>query len=328
MAGSITVKLGGFARIRSFGSQFALIISGSLLYGISLSWFLIPYKIAPGGIGGLSQIFYHLFGFNVGISMIVMNIPLLILGIAIIGRQFGFGTFIGFFLSSLMTDLVSLRFLYRFPVFRELIEQYNVVDGALKPASEWALTDNIFLASIAGSILLGVGIGLIFKARASTGGTDIPVAILKKWFNLSIGTGYLIVDTGIIILIGIIFYDVNVMIWGIFGLFLSARFADIVTEGLSQVKAAYIICSSPEKEEELVQQIYKVLDRGATYIYGEGTFTGERKRIIYVTFHLRQTAILQNISRNVDPDSFLVTYDVHDVRGFGFRSRSFDIASE
>jgi uncharacterized membrane-anchored protein YitT (DUF2179 family) len=311
------------AKIREFALQLLQILAGSLLYGMALSWFLIPYKIAPGGIGGVSQIFYHLFGVNVGLSMIIMNIPLLILGIMIIGRQFGLGTFIGFSLSSLMTDLVSLRFLYQFPVFKELIERYNMVDGVLSSPENWALTDNIFLASIAGSILLGVGIGLIFKARASTGGTDIPVAVLKKWFNLSIGTGYLIVDTGIILIIGVVFRDVNLLIWGVFGLFLSARFADIVTEGLSQVKAAYIICSSPEKEDEMVQHIYKDLDRGATFIFGEGTFSGEKKRIIYVTFHLRQTAILQRLTKMVDPEAFLVTYDVHDVRGFGFKSRSF-----
>ncbi len=158
-----------------------LIAVGSILFGFGLSCFAVPFKIAPGGVGGLSQILFHFFGFPIGISMILMNIPLWVLGMIFVGRQFGMGTFVGFFASSIAADLMTPAKLYRWGLFREMFERYNTLeDGSFKPLSEWALTDSIFVAAIAGALLLGIGVGLIFKARASTGGTDVPVAILKR----------------------------------------------------------------------------------------------------------------------------------------------------
>lgn len=299
---------------------------GCLLYGIGLSWFLIPYKVAPGGVGGISQLFFHFLGFKPGLTMILMNIPLWILGMVVIGRQFGMGTFIGFFLSSLATDLVSPARLYGWNIFVPLIEKYNTLEsGALKEVSQWAMTDNVFLAAVAGSLLLGAGLGLIFKGKASTGGTDIPVAILKKKLNISIGNGYLILETGIILLTGLLFGDLNLIIWSFFALFLSSKVVDIVTEGLSKVKTAMIICTNPDAEERIKERIFDELDRGCTFLKGAGAYTREPKNIIYVAFSIRQVAALRNICLEEDPDVFLVTQEGHDVTGFGFKSRGLEL---
>lgn len=299
-----------------------LIAVGSVFFGFGLSCFLVPFKIAPGGVGGLSQIFYFFFNFPVGISIMLMNIPLLIIGIVFVGRQFGLGTFAGFFTSAVAADILAPRNLYKWGVFREMFEKYNTLPGGgFKPLNEWALTDSIFVAAIAGSLLLGVGIGIIFKARASTGGTDVPVAILKKHLNISMGNGYLIVETSIILFTGYMFRDINIIIWSYFGLFLTSRFVDIVTEGISRVKAAYIIPSSEEKADRIRTRINNELERGTTFLNGMGGYSNKPKKIIYVTFHLRQTSRLRRIALAEDPEVFMVMHDVYDVIGYGFRTR-------
>lgn len=298
---------------------------GSLIYGIGLSWFLIPFKVAPGGVGGLSQLFLHFFGWNAGITMLALNIPLWILGMVFIGREFGIGTFIGFFVSSVMVDLVAPARLYKWGILVPLIEKYNMADGTLKPLSELAMTDEILIATIAGSIFLGVGIGLIFKSRASTGGTDIPVAFLKKKFNISVGNGYLIIETAIILFTGIMFGDLNLIMWSYFALFLSSKFVDMVTEGLSRVKAAHIICTDNESAERVKERIFEELERGVTYLYGEGGYTKEEKKILFVSFSIRQSAHLKHIILQEDPNAFIIMNDVHDVIGSGFKSRGISL---
>lgn len=305
----------------SFIRQTLGIIVGSLIFGIALSWFLLPYKIAPGGVGGLSQIFFHLFGWNAGFVMMMMNIPLWILGIWLVGRQFGLGTFVGFFMSSAMTDLVSPRKLYELGILTEMIERYNTVDGVMKASTEWAMTDDIFLAAIAGSMLLGVGLGLIFKSKASTGGTDVPVAVMKKYLGISIGNGYLIIETLIILIIGLVFSNLNIIIWSYFGLYLSAKFTDMVTEGISRVKTATIICSDTDAEERIKNRIYNELDRGVTFLSGRGSWSGSEKNLIFVAFGIQQASTLKSIAHQEDPNVFMIMNDVRDVIGFGFKSR-------
>lgn len=312
-------------KIYSILKQAGGILLGSLIYGIGLSWFLFPFKVAPGGVGGISQIFLHFFGWHAGITMILMNIPLWLAGIIFIGKEFGFGTFIGFFTSSLMVDFVAPARLYKLGILVPLIEKYNMVNGQLKPMNELAMTDEIFLATIAGSILLGVGIGLIFRSRASTGGTDIPVAFMKKKFNISVGNGYLIIETTIILFTGIMFGDLNLIIWSYFALFLSSKFADMVTEGLSRVKAAHIICTDNDAAERIKERIFTDLDRGVTFLHGEGGYKRDSKKIIFVSFSIRQIAQLKYIVHQEDRGAFIVMNDVHDVIGEGFKSRGISL---
>ncbi len=299
---------------------------GSIAFGAGLSWFLVPFKIAPGGVGAIGQIFYHLFGWQVGVTMLILNIPLWIIGIIFVGRQFGVGTFAGFFASAVAVDLMSLKNMYRWGIFRQMIEKYNsTAAGELGPVKTWAMTDNIFVAAIAGALLLGFGIGLIFKFRASTGGTDIPVAILKKYLNISMGNGYLIVETATILTVGITFKDVNIVIWSYFALFLSSKFVDIMTEGISRVKAAYLITMEREARERIKRRIYEEMGRGATFLDGSGSYSQKPLEVIFVTFHVRQTAILTRIAREEDPNVFMVMHDVYDVIGSGFKSRVMEI---
>lgn len=314
-----SLKQFGFLR-RAFG-----ILLGSILFGIGYSWFLIPFKIAPGGVGGISGILFHLFDAPLGITMLAINIPLWIIGILLVNRQFGYGTFIGFFTSSIMTELLSPEKLYNLNIMRSIIIQYNTIGQEMKPTAEWAMTDNIFLACIAGSILLGAGLGIIFRSNASTGGTDIPVAMLKKYFNISIGNGYIIVETLIIFLIGFVFADMNLIIWGYFGLFLTTRFSNIITEGLPNLKAAIIISNNDEYIEEIRKKIYNELNRGVTYLKGYGTYEKQDKNIIFVVFNIRQQIRLYQLVKEIDPHVFMVIADVYDIMGYGFKSTKLTI---
>lgn len=291
---------------------------GTFIFGIAYSWFLIPFKIAPGGIGGISQIFYHMFNIPAGISMFVMNLPLFILGVWLVGKQFGIGTLYGFVMGSVFTDLLSVKNIYNLGLFREILERYN--QG--KPMHEWAFTDNMLLATIAGSILLGASIGIIFRFKGSTGGTDIPVAILKKYYNTSITTGYLIIETGIIFIVGIAFKNPNLIIWGFFALYLSSRTCELAAEGLPYTKGVFIISSSPD---EIKKTIMEKLDRGVTVFYGEGGYTQQKKEILLCVIDLRQTNIVRDIVRRIDPDAFMILAEISDVMGYGFKSRHLNI---
>lgn len=294
------------------------IVLGSIIYGIAYAWFLIPYKIAPGGVGGLSQIFYHMLGFPAGISMLIMNIPLFVIGVKLVGRQFGIGTLVGIIMGSVFTDILSIQNIYKAGILTDILEKYN--QG--RPMHEWAMTDNVLLAAIAGSILLGASLGIIFRSRGSTGGTDIPVAIMKKYFNTSMTTGYLVVETGIILLIGIVFKNPNLLIWGFFTLFITSRVCDLAAEGLPYVKGAFIIS---DKSDEIKYEIMDRLERGVTVFYGEGGYRGEKKKILMCAVNRRQVAMLRDIVKEIDPNAFLILNDVSDVMGYRFKSRQLEM---
>ncbi len=312
-------------------SQFGLIrrmvgiLFGSILFGLGYSWFLVPFKIAPGGVGGISGILFHIFNMPLGITMLAINIPLWVLGILFVNRQFGLGTFIGFFTSSVMTEVLVPERLYNWNILQDLIIKYNIVNGEMKAPAEWAMTDNIFLAAIAGSILLGAGLGIIFRSNASTGGTDIPVAMLKKYLNISIGNGYIIVETLIIFIIGLVFEDLNLIIWGYFCLFLTTRFSNIITEGLPNLKAAIIICNNGANVERIRKRIYEEMGRGVTYLKGYGTYEKIDRNIIFVVFNIRQNVKLLQIAKETDPEVFMVITDVYDIMGYGFKSTKLQI---
>ncbi|MBU4483911.1 YitT family protein [bacterium] len=287
---------------------------GSILYGMGYSWFLIPYKISPGGVGGLSQIFFHIFGLPAGVCMLVMNIPLFIIGVKVIGRQFGIGTFFGMLMGSIFTDILSVKNLYNWGFLTNILEQYN----AGKPIAAWAMTDNVLLAAIAGAILMGSGIGIIFRFRGSTGGTDIPAAIIKKYFNTSMTMAYLMIETGIIFTIGIVFKDPNLIIWGFFTLFIASRMCDLAAEGLPYVKGAFIISN---KSDEIKQKILDGLERGVTILHGEGGYKGEKKNILLCAINRRQVYSLRDIVQEIDPQAFVILYDINDVMGYRFKTR-------
>jgi uncharacterized membrane-anchored protein YitT (DUF2179 family) len=297
------------------------IVFASFFFAMGYSWFLLPYNMAPGGVGGISQILYHFLGIPNGVSMIILNIPLFIISFIFIGKSFGSKSLYGMFVSSIMTDLLSFPALHKMGIISDLKPYTHILNGHKIYAM--LAPEDILLSAIAGSVLLGLGLGLIFRFRGSTGGTDIPVALIKQKANLSIGTGYFIVETGIILLVAITFKAPKLLIWGYVNLFITTKITDLASEGLPYIKGAYIIS---DDVEEIRLQIFTKLERGVTYLNGVSGFHQRDIKILFVVLNRRQVPLLTDIVKDVDPDAFMIIMDVYDVLGYGFKSRSLNLS--
>ena len=297
------------------------IIFASIFFAMGYSWFLLPYNMAPGGVGGLSQILYYFIGIPNGVSMILINIPLFIISFIFIGKSFGSKSLYGMVVSSVMTDLLSFPALHKLGIIADLKPYTHILNG--RRIYAMLGPEDILLSAIAGSVLLGIGLGLIFRFRGSTGGTDIPVALIKQKANLSIGTGYYIVETGIILLVAIIFKSPKLLIWGYVNLFITVKITDLVSEGLPYIKGAYIISDATE---DIRNDIFTKLERGVTYLNGVSGYHQRDIKILFVVLNRRQVPLLTDIVKDADPDAFMIIMDVYDVLGYGFNSRSLNLS--
>ena len=297
------------------------IVGGSVLFAIAYSWFLVPYKIAPGGIGGLGQILFHFLNIPIGVSMIMFNIPLFIISFLIMGKRFGLRSLFGMFSTAILSDVFSFTSLHKMGFIKDLTPYTFTAYG--KEFYAIMGPEDIYLSAIAGSVLLGLGLGIIFRSKGSTGGTDIPVALLKQRTGMSINMGYWIVETFIILTIGIVFKDMKLIIWGYINLFITAKLTGLASEGLPYVKGVYIIS---EKTNDIKEKIYDKINRGVTYIKAEGGYSGKPMNMLFCAMNRRQVAMLRDIVKDIDPSAFVLLTDVYDVMGYGFRSRNLDLA--
>ena len=173
------------------------IILGSAIGGLGLALFLIPFKACPGGAAGVAQIFYYLFNIPAGLMMLLINIPLFIIGVINFGRMFGVKTLWGILTLSLFTDLFASERFTGASFLKDFIFRIN--------EQSISFTNETFLAVVAGGLLLGIGVGFVIKFNGSTGGSDIPALLLRKYFGLTVGTSYLLIDSFVIFGVGIIF---------------------------------------------------------------------------------------------------------------------------
>lgn len=303
------------------------ILFGSVLFGIAYSWFLMPFRISPGGVAGLAQILYHFTGVQESVWMFGFNIPLFFLGYYMVGKQFGVRSFAGMMLSNGACWLFSPVRLSFVPGFGAFV--HNIAPVGELPRFAVLFTGgsemDVLLASVAGSSLLGIALGLIFRFRGSTGGTDIPVAMLKKYAGVTISTGYWMVESVIILLAGIVFGDARLVIWAYLNLFLTTKMTDLAAEGMPFVKAVFIIS---DHSEAIRDAIFEHLDRGVTFLKGQGGYERRDRDVIYVCVHRRQVMILQKLVKDIDPDAFMVLHDAYDVMGYGFRKRTLDYSDD
>lgn len=270
------------------------LILGTFIMALGLVLFLAPAKIAPGGVSGLGIVLYHLFGIPVGVSMLIFNVPLFFLGLKTLGKTFGPRTLLSIVTLSLWTDLF------------EMVLHFKA-----------ASTDPL-LTSLFGGILLGLGLGIVFRSQGTTGGSDILGRIINQLFNISTGTGIMIVDFFVISLAGIVFRNVNLALYGFISLYVSSRVIDLVLEGIDYAKSVYIIS---EKQEEIIEFITQRMNRGGTLIHGEGLFTKVRRNILFAVVTRKEIALLRNTIRQIDPKAFVIISNVHEVLGQGFRPR-------
>lgn len=275
--------------------EYLALAAGTILMSLSLVWFLSPNKIAAGGVSGLAIVLHHLFNMPIGATMLIFNVPLFLLGVKYLGKLFGIRTIIGMVLFSFFTD------------FFDKILKFSVV------------TDNPLLATLYGGLLLGIGLGIVFRARGSTGGSDIIAQIFSNKGIMSAGNTFILIDFFVIALAGISFQGIEYALWGFIALYVSSKIVDVVIAGLGYAKACYIIST---KSKEIKNEILKKMDRGVTMFKGKGGYSEEDRDIILCILTKREITRLRNLVKQIDPDAFVIIQDTYEVLGKGFRPRT------
>ncbi len=275
--------------------DYGMIIVGSLIMAVGLMLFLIPNKVSAGGVSGISTILYHMFNWPAGITMLALNIPLFIIGVKIFGRKFGMKTLWGIIWISLFTDLLGVVL-------------------KLPP-----VTNDPLLATVYGGLLLGGGLGIIMKGRGTTGGSDIIARILNKYFHFSLGISFMIIDTVIIIAMGIIFKNVELILFCLIALAISSKVVDMFIEGLTSERAITIMSKN---WEAIANRIMDEVNRGVTGLDSVGMHTNSEKKTLYCVVATRQIEHIRRIVKREDPFAFVTITNVSIMQGEGFRERT------
>jgi len=271
--------------------NFALVLFGTFISAAGINTFLVPHKFISSGIVGLSQLISYLTDFPIAAFVLLFNIPVFAIGWRYVGRTFIFGSLVG---------MLSLSgWLYA---------------TAWMSKTGWA--PEMILSAIIGGVLSGGGIGFVLRANASQGGTDVIAAAIRRRWSMSIGTISFAFNACIIVALGVV-YGLHPALYTILALFCGAVVIDKVLLGLDHSKAVFIISSKPQ---EIADQITKKLDRGVTFLDGEGAYAGRRCKIIYCVVTLRQLARVKHYVKSADPNAFLTVADVNEVLGRGFKT--------
>ncbi|OEB99839.1 membrane protein [Lysinibacillus sphaericus] len=274
--------------VRASIVEYVYVIVGAAVVAIGFNVFLLPNQVASGGVSGISTILHGLFGWNPGLVQYAFNIPLFLAGVIILGKKFGVKSFIG---------TITLPFIV-------------LLTNHWEP---W--TDNPLLGALFGGIVVGLGIGLVFKGNASTGGTDLLAQIITKYTGLSLGTSVLLID-GIIAISAAIVFDLEKGLYALIGLYVTTKTIDIIQLGFSQSKMVYIITL---KQDEVRDAIYAEIDRGVTKLPAIGGYTGEARPVLMVVVYQTEFTKLKQLIKNVDPSAFVIVSDAYEVLGEGFK---------
>ena len=298
--------------------DYFFIAIGAAIMAIGIGVFLVDAKVVPGGVSGLSMAVYYLTGgaLPIGVTIWLLNIPLFIWGVKELGSQFGARTFYGFTLNSFFIDffrgeLPGLDFIH-------LQNSETIVQ----------LQQNDFLFLILlGAALLGIGLGIVFKFRGSTGGSDIVATIMQKRFGIKPGMAIMIIDFFVICLAGLVIdlkdlggerSAMTLTLYALFLLFVSGRLVDAIIDGFDYARTAFIIS---DKNDEISKVIVNDFSRGATAIKARGLYRNVDREIIFTVVTLRELGKLTNSIKQIDPQAFVTVNNVHEVLGEGFRRR-------
>jgi uncharacterized membrane-anchored protein YitT (DUF2179 family) len=270
------------------------ILVGSIILAVAMDMFLIPNRLAAGGISGLAVILFHAFDLPVGLTIIAANIPLFIAAYILLGSRV------------VMQSLLGTLF------FSAAVELFAALD--LLPVA----TEDLLLAAVYGGVVMGIGLGLVFRFRASTGGTSLLSLILNKVAGLTTGQAILGSDL-VVIGLAIFVFGSEVAMYAALALFVSSWVIDIVQEGLSLAKSALIITT---RGEELNRRLIHELARGVTRLEGQGGYTGEPRDILLCVVTRPQVTHLKAIIHAVDPGAFVIIGSASEVHGEGFKEVS------
>ncbi|MCT4585557.1 MAG: YitT family protein [Peptostreptococcaceae bacterium] len=267
---------------------------GCLLLAIALNFFLVPNTIAPGGISGLAVLINKLSGFTTSKIILIINIPLFIAGILVLGKNFGAKTAYGTIALIFILDILSRYY------------------------SNLSVTNDNLLSALYGGLILGTGLGIVFRCGGSTGGTDLIGSILNKYFkSLSIPKLTMIFDFFIVVFSGIVNKNIETALYSAIALYIIVRVADFIIEGLGYAKAYFIISNATD---EIGNKIINDLGRGVTALSGRGMYTDSKREVMLVVINRGQEVKLKEIVKDVDPKAFVMVAGIHEVLGEGFKT--------
>ena len=270
-----------------------LILLGCAITGLAYAVFLIPHHFVPGGVSGIAIIVNYFSALPVGAVILVLNAPIFLLGLKTMGKKYVANSLAGLVVSSVFIDL-----------FHEVLK---VPSG----------TDNPVLASIYGGVMLGVGLGIVFRGRASTGGSDIIGMVLSKYTGMTLGYGIMVTDFVVISAAGFALRSLEAPLYGYLVLFLSTKVIDMILEGWSYSKLVIVTSS---RTEEIADYILHGLDRSGTALRSRSLYLNREGEIILTVIHRKQLSALRAFIKKADPEAFVVISDTYDVLGKGFKS--------
>lgn len=264
------------------------IIVGSFIMAISFNMFFVPNQIAPGGVSGLSVIVEAWLGIEPAYTQWMLNIPLFVLGFWLLGRDYG--------IRSLLGSIILPLFVYL--------------------TSDWMVpTTNMLLASIYGGIGVGIGMGIVYRGRGSTGGLTIFAQIVQKYSGLSFSFSVVLLDA-LVITSAALVLTLEQALYALIGLYVTGKVIDAIELGFNFTKVAYIIS---DHTEPITKAILQDLDRGLTKLDGKGGYTGEDRTVLMVVVGQSEIQRLKTIVQSVDPNAFVIISNAHEVLGEGFQ---------
>lgn len=282
--------------------DYFLIILAAFIQAFSLRTFFIPANLASGGVSGIAQLINHFTGWQIGLMILIGNIPLFILGWRFLGgHRFALRTAVAIFTYSTLIDVLPNT-----PLFST---------GGAGAALIRDLRGDIFLNTLYGAIVSGVGYGLIYRARGTSGGSDILARILNNWRGIPITQSYLFVDSAVILGAGFVF-GWKQALYAMIALYVSGLVAETTLEGSRTVRTAMIVTS---ESEAVSQRVLDELQRGVTILEGAGAYTHAERPVLYCVITRAEVSTLKAIVNECDPRAFMVIGAAHEVLGEGFK---------
>lgn len=279
------------------------ILTGAALFSLSYVLFINPYNIIPGGVYGIGIILHNFFpDIQIGTFGLCLDIPLLMLGFKMFGAKFGMKTIVAALMLPLLMNL-----------FTFLIGQNpkDMLGGHID------LSNDILLSSIFGGFLSGVGLGMIFKNRATSGGTDIVAMVLSKILRQPLSRSIIMVESVIVIIGLVVFADWKLPLYSIITIYVCVKMIDYIIEGGTNDKLVFIIS---DKHDKIKEYIINDMQRGGTYIKSSGMYTKEDKDMMFVVVSRRELSLVQAYVKEVDINAFMIVVNSHEILGDGFRS--------
>ena len=284
---------------------FVLIFFGCAIMTVGMNLFLIPYKLAPGGVSGLATVLYYVSGnrLPVGVLMLAMNVPLFILGWRTKGRGFMLRSLFGTIVLSLQIDLLA-------PFTDRLINVFFV------QMDESMATPDLLLNALAGGLIMGIGLAIVLKEDATTGGTDMAAAIIRKFIpHLSIGTFLLFLDVMVVVFATFAFHSIKLGLYASVSLYVSSKTIDAFLEGVNFAKTLTIIS---DQSTRIADRLMNEIGRGVTGLHGKGMYSGTEKTVLMCVVKRDEIPQVIQLVRECDPLAFVLLNDTREVLGEGF----------